>query len=200
MADQLKGKRVAFLATDMVEQVELTEPWKALEQAGAANELVSLEEGEIQGFNHYDKADTFTVDRTVEEASASDYDALVLPGGVGNPDTLRMNENAVHFVREFFEQGKPVGAICHAPWMLIEAGVVRDRTLTSFPSLQTDIRNAGGNRVDKEVVVEDGLVTSRWPDDLPAFNKKLLEEFAEGRHEAQAARTKQAVNAEATPS
>jgi protease I len=200
MADELKGKRVAFLATDMVEQVELTEPWKALEQAGAAIELVSLEEGEIQGFNHYDKADTFTVDRTVEEASASDYDALVLPGGVGNPDTLRMNENSVHFVREFFEQGKPVGAICHAPWMLIEAGVVRDRTLTSFPSLQTDIRNAGGNRVDKEVVVEDGLVTSRSPDDLPAFNKKLLEEFAEGRHEAQAAKTKRAVNAEATPS
>jgi protease I len=200
MADELKGKMVAFLATDMVEQVELTEPWKALESAGAELELVSLAEGEIQGFNHYDKADTFKVDRTVEEASASDYDALVLPGGVGNPDTLRMDENAVHFVREFFEQGKPVGAICHAPWMLVEAGVVRDRTLTSFPSLQTDIRNAGGNRVDKEVVVDNGLVTSRRPDDLPAFNKKLIEEFAEGRHEAQAAKTKQAVNAEATPS
>jgi protease I len=124
----------------------------------------------------------------------------VLPGGVGNPDTLRMDENAVHFVREFFEQGKPVGAICHAPWMLVEAGVVRDRTLTSFPSLQTDIRNAGGNRVDQEVVVDNGLVTSRNPGDLPAFNKKLIEEFAEGRHEAQAAKTKQTVNAEATPS
>jgi protease I len=200
MADELKGKKVAFLATDMVEQVELTEPWKALERAGAGLELVSLEEGEIQGFNHYDKADTFKVDKTVEEASASDYHALVLPGGVGNPDTLRMDENAVHFVREFFEQGKPVGAICHAPWMLVEAGVVRDRTLTSFPSLQTDIRNAGGNRVDQEVVVDNGLVTSRNPGDLPAFNKKLIEEFAEGRHEAQAAKTKQAVNAEATPS
>jgi protease I len=200
MADELKGKRVAFLATDMVEQVELTEPWKALEKAGAEVELVSLEEGEIQGFNHYDKADTFKVDRIVEEASASDYDALVLPGGVGNPDTLRMDENAIHFVREFFEQGKPVGAICHAPWMLIEAGVVRDRTVTSYPSLQTDIRNARGNRVDKEVVVDNGLVTSRDPGDLPAFNKKLIEEFAEGRHEAQAAKTKQAVNAEATPS
>jgi protease I len=200
MPDELKGKKVAFLAVDMVEQVELTEPWKALENAGAELQLVSLEEGEIQGFNHYDKADTFKVDRIVEEASASDYDALVLPGGVGNPDTLRMDENAVHFVREFFEQGKPVGAICHAPWMLVEAGVVRDRTLTSFPSLQTDIRNAGGNRVDQEVVVDNGLVTSRNPGDLPAFNKKLIEEFAEGRHEAQAAKTKQAVNAEATPS
>jgi protease I len=200
MADELEGKKVAFLATDMVEQVELIEPWNALKSAGAELELVSLEEGEIQGFNHYDKADTFKVDRTVEEASASDYDALVLPGGVGNPDTLRMDENAVHFVREFFEQGKPVGAICHAPWMLVEAGVLRDRTLTSFPSLQTDIRNAGGNRVDQEVVVDNGLVTSRNPGDLPAFNKKLIEEFAEGRHEAQAAKTKQAVNAEATPS
>jgi protease I len=200
MADELEGKKVAVLATDMVEQVELIEPWNALKSAGAELELVSLEEGEIQGFNHYDKADTFKVDRTVEEASASDYDALVLPGGVRNPDTLRMDENAVHFVREFFEQGKPVGAICHAPWMLVEAGVLRDRTLTSFPSLQTDIRNAGGNRVDQEVVVDNGLVTSRNPGDLPAFNKKLIEEFAEGRHEAQAAKTKQAVNAEATPS
>jgi deglycase len=192
MANELQGKKIAFLATDMVEQVELTEPWKALEQAGAQLELVSLEEGEIQGFNHYDKADRFKVDRTVEEVSAGDYDALVIPGGVGNPDTMRMDENAVHFVREFFEQGKPVGAICHAPWMLVEAGVVRDRTLTSFPSLQTDIRNAGGNRVDKEVVVDAGMVTSRWPDDLPAFNAKLIEEFAEGRHEAQAAKTKTA--------
>ena len=146
MANELKGKRIAFLATDMVEQVELTRPWEALKEAGGTLELVSLEGGQIQGFNHYDKADKFQVDRTVEEVSASDYDALVLPGGVGNPDTLRMDENAVRFVHEFFEQGKPVGAICHAPWMLIEAGVVRDRTLTSWPSLQTDIRNAGGNR------------------------------------------------------
>jgi protease I len=186
MADELKGKKVAFLATDMVEQVELTGPWEALEDAGADLELVSIKDGEIQGFNHYDKADKFKVDKTVEEVSASDYDALVLPGGVGNPDTLRLDENAVQFVREFFEHGKPVGAICHAPWLLIEAGVVRDRTVTSWPSLRTDLKNAGANRVDQEVVVDSGLVTSRRPDDIPAFNKKLIEEFAEGRHEAQA--------------
>ena len=196
MAQQLSGKKVAFLATDMFEQVELTKPWKALEQAGATLELVSLAEGEIQGFDHYDKADTFPVDRTVEEASAADYDALVLPGGVGNPDTLRADENAVHFVREFFEQGKPVGAICHGPWTLVEAGVVRGRTLTSYPSIQTDVRNAGGNWVDAEVHVDAGLVTSRKPDDLPAFCEKLVEEIAEGTHEGQRA----GVNAEATPS
>jgi protease I len=187
VGDKLQGKRVAFLAIDMVEQVELTEPWKAVESEGATPELISLEEGEIQGFNHYDKADTFKVDRTVEEARADDYDALVVPGGVGNPDTMRMDENAVELVRRFFEQGKPVGVICHGPWMLVEAGVVRGRTVTSWPSLRTDIRNAGGNWVDKEVVVEDGLVTSRKPDDLPAFTKKIVEEFAEGRHEKQAA-------------
>jgi protease I len=186
VADKLQGKRVAFLATDMVEQVELTEPWKAVQDEGATPELVSLEDGEIQGFNHYDKAGTFKVDRTVEEASADDYDALVIPGGVGNPDALRMDENAVEFTRQFFEQGKPVGVICHGPWMLVEAGVVRDRKVTSWPSLRTDIRNAGGNWVDQEVVVEDGLVTSRKPDDLPAFNAKIVEEFAEGRHAKQA--------------
>jgi protease I len=174
----------------MFEEVELAEPWKALEQAGAELELVSLEEGEIQGFNHYDKAGSFKVDKTVEEVMASDYDGLVLPGGVGNPDNLRQNENAVAFVRDFFEQGKPVGAICHAPWTLVEAGVVRGRTLTSFPSLQTDIRNAGGNWVDEEVHVDNGLVTSRRPDDIPSFNRKLIEEFAEGRHEQQAAKAK----------
>jgi protease I len=190
MANELKGKKIAFLATDMFEEVELARPWKALEQAGAELELVSLDEGEIEGFNHYDKAGSFKVDKTVEEVSASDYDGLVLPGGVGNPDTLRQNENAVHFVREFFEQGKPVGAICHAPWTLVEAGVVRGRTLTSFPSLQTDIRNAGGNWVDEEVHVDSGLVTSRKPNDIPAFNEKLIEEFAEGRHAEQAAKTK----------
>jgi protease I len=187
MADKLQGKRVAFLATDMVEQVEFTEPWKAVEQAGGTPELISLEEGEIQGFNHYDKGDTFKVDRTVEEASASDYDALVLPGGVGNPDTLRMDENAVGFVREFFEQAKPVGAICHGPWLLVEAGVVRGRRVNSWPSLQTDIRNAGGEWVDEEVVVDQGLVTSRKPDDLPGFNDKIVEEFCEGKHAEQAA-------------
>jgi protease I len=185
MASELQGKRIAFLATGMFEQVELTEPWKAVEQAGGKPELVSLEEGTIDGFNHYDRADSFTVDRTVEEASASDYDALVLPGGVGNPDQLRMDENAVRFVSEFFEAGKPVAAICHAPWTLIEAGVVRGRKLTSFWSIQTDVRNAGGDWVDEEVVVDNGLVTSRSPDDLPAFNRKLVEEFAEGVHEAQ---------------
>jgi len=197
VANKLQGKRVAFLATDMVEQVELTEPWKAVEDAGATPELVSLKEGEIQGFNHYDKADTFKVYRTVEEASADDYDALVIPGGVGNPDTMRMDENAVEFTRQFFEQGKPVGVICHGPWMLVEAGVVRGRKVTSWPSLRTDIRNAGGDWVDQEVVVEQGLVTSRKPADLPAFNEKIVEEFAEGRHEEQAAKT---VHADATPS
>jgi protease I len=200
MPNELQGKKIAVLATDMVEQVELTEPWQALEEAGAELELVSLEEGEIQGFNHYDKAGSFKVDKTVEEANADDYEALVLPGGVGNPDTLRQDENAVHFVRRFFEQGKPVGAICHGPWMLVEAGVVRGRTLTSFPSIQTDVRNAGGNWVDEEVHVDQGLVTSRKPDDIPAFNAKLIEEFAEGRHEAQAEKTEHAIHAEATPS
>jgi protease I len=196
---KLEGKRVAFLATDMVEQVELTEPWKAVRDEGARVELISLEEGKIQGFNHYDKADEFAVDRTVEEASASDYDALVIPGGVGNPDTMRGDENAVEFVREFFEQGKPVGVICHGPWMLVEAGVVRGRKVTSWPTLQTDIRNAGGEWVDEEVVVDQGLVTSRKPDDLPAFTKKIVEEFCEGRHEQQADKTQIEVHADATP-
>jgi protease I len=193
VANKLQGKRVAFLATDMVEQVELTEPWKAVKGEGAEVELVSLEEGEIQGFNHYDKADKFKVDRTVEEARAEDYDALVIPGGVGNPDTMRMDENAVQLVRDFFEQGKPVGVICHGPWMLVEAGVVRGRKVTSWPSLQTDIRNAGGNWVDQEVVVDEGLVTSRKPDDISAFNAKIIEEFAEGRHEEQAEKTEAAL-------
>jgi deglycase len=192
MADELKGKKVAFLAADMFEEVELAEPWKALEQAGAELDLVSLQDGEIQGFNHYDKAGSFKVDKSVEVASANDYDALVLPGGVGNPDNLRQDENAVQFVRDFFEQGKPVAAICHAPWTLIEAGVVRGRTLTSFPSLQTDLRNAGADWVDEEVHVDNGLVTSRKPDDIPAFNRKVIEEIREGRHEQQAASTKAA--------
>ena len=196
MANELQGKRVAFLATDMVEQVELTEPWKAVQEAGATTELISLEEGEIQGFNHYDKADTFKVDRTVEEARAEDYDALVIPGGVGNPDTMRTDENAVQLVRDFFEQGKPVGVICHGPWMLVEAGVVRGRKVTSWPSLQTDIRNAGGEWVDEQVVVDNGLVTSRKPDDLPAFNAKIVEEFAEGKHSGQST----SIHADATPS
>ncbi|TMK92884.1 MAG: type 1 glutamine amidotransferase, partial [Actinobacteria bacterium] len=185
MADELKGKRVAIVATDMVEQVELLEPRKALEEAGAKTDLISIEPGEIQGFNHYDKGDRIPVDKTIEEASANEYDALLLPGGVGNPDTLRMDENVVSFVRDLFEHGKPVAAICHAPWTLVEAGVVRGRTLTSWPSLQTDVRNAGGTWVDQEVVVDQGLVTSRKPDDIPAFNAKMIEEFAEGKHAEQ---------------
>jgi protease I len=169
--------KIAFLATDMVEQVELVEPWQAVEARGWTPELVSLRAGKIQGFDHYDKADTFPVDTTVEEASAEDYDGLVLPGGVGNPDELRMDENAVAFVRGFFDRGKPVAAICHAPWTLVEAGVLRGRTLTSWPSLQTDVRNAGATWVDEEVVTDGALVTSRKPDDLPAFIRELVAVF-----------------------
>ena len=182
MANELKGKRVAFLATDMVEQVELTEPWKAVEQAGGEPELVSLESGEIQGFNHLDKGDTFRVDRIVDDADESDFAALVLPGGVANPDFLRGNEDAVRFVRSFFEAGKPVGVICHGPWTLVEADVVRGRRITSWPTVKTDLRNAGANWVDQEVVVDDGLVSSRKPDDIPAFAAKFIEEIREGRH------------------
>jgi protease I len=185
----LQGKRVAILAADMVERVELEEPRKALEQAGAQTELISLKPGSIKAFDHFDPAKTIEVARAVEEVDASDYDALMIPGGVGNPDQLRGDENAVAFVRDFFEQGKPVAAICHAPWVLVEAGVVRDRKLTSWPTLQTDIRNAGGNWVDQEVVVDQGLVTSRKPDDIPAFSKKMIEEFAEGVHAGQREKT-----------
>ena len=181
MANELKRKKVAFLVADMFEEVELTRPWKALEEAGAELTLVSLQDGEVQGFNHYDKAGSFKVDKTVEEADASDFDALVLPGGVGNPDNLRQDENAVQFVRAFFEQGKPVGAICHGPWTLVEAGVVKGRTLTSWPSLQTDIRNAGGTWVDEEVHVDESgpgvLISSRKPDDLKAFCQELVDRF-----------------------
>src|ERR687884_1471042 len=187
MANRLEGKKVAFLATDGVEQVELTEPWKAVESEGGKPELLSVESGEIQGFNHLDKADTFKVDRTVADAKASDYDGLVLPGGVANPDFLRMDEDAVRFVRDFFAQAKPVGVICHGPWTLVEADVVRGRTLTSWPSLRTDLENAGATWVDEEVHVDEGLTSSRNPDDLPAFCAKLVEEFAEGKHAGQAA-------------
>ncbi len=186
----LKGKKVAIIAADMVEQVELVEPRKALEAAGATTELISLKPGTIQGFNHFDKADTHDVDRTVADADASDYDALMIPGGVGNPDLMRGNEKMVRFTREFFEQGKPVAAICHGPWMLVEAGVVPGRKVTSWPTLRTDIRNAGATWVDEEVVVDGGLVTSRKPDDIPAFNAKMIEEFAEGVHAQQRAKTK----------
>jgi deglycase len=186
-SDKLQGKKIAFLASDMVEQVELTEPWKAVEQAGAKAELVSIKSGEIQGFDHYDKADTFKVDKQASDARAADYDGLVLPGGVGNPDNLRQDPDAVEFVRAFFEAGKPVAVICHGPWTLIEADVVRGRTLTSFASIKTDLRNAGATWVDEEVVVDNGLVSSRKPDDLPAFCKKMIEEFAEGVHSGQRA-------------
>jgi deglycase len=183
MADKkLAGKRVAILAADMFERVELEEPRKALEQAGATTEIVSIHDGEIQGFDHFEPKSKLKVDKTVEEVNAGDYDALLVPGGVGNPDQLRADENAVGFVREFATSGKPMAVICHGPWILVEAGVVRGLTLTSWPSLQTDIRNAGGEWVDKEVVVDQGIVTSRKPDDIPAFNKKMVEEFCEGKH------------------
>jgi protease I len=187
MAEQeLQGKKIAFLASDMVEEVELTTPWEAVKEAGGTPELLSIQDGEIQAFNHYDKSNKYTVDRHVKGASADGYDGLVLPGGVGNPDNLRQDDDAVSFVRSFFEEGKPVAVICHGPWTLIEADVVRGRRLTSFPSVKTDLRNAGANWVDEEVVVDSGLVSSRDPDDLPAFCAKLVEEFREGPHIEQA--------------
>jgi protease I len=183
----LDGKRIAFLvAPEGIEQVELTEPWKAVEQAGGQPELISTDDGEVQAFNHLDKGDTFPVDHKVADVRADDYAGLVLPGGVANPDFLRMDEDAVGFVRAFFEQAKPVGVICHGPWTLVEADVVKGRTITSWPSLQTDLRNAGANWVDEEVVVDQGLVSSRNPDDLPAFCAKVVEELAEGKHAEQA--------------
>jgi protease I len=184
MAEQkLAGKKVAIVAADMVEQVELVEPRKALEDVGATTDLISIKPGEIQGANHHDKADKHKVDKLIEEVDAVDYDALMIPGGVANPDELRTNENVVQFVRDFFAAGKPVAAICHGPWVLVEAGVVRGRTLTSWPSVQTDIRNAGGDWVDKEVIHDGNLVTSRKPDDIPAFNEKMIELFASGVRE-----------------
>ena len=173
------SKKVAFLvASEGIEQVELTEPWKAVTDAGHEAVLVSPESGTVQMFNHLDKADTKDVDVTVSDASVDDYDALLLPGGVGNPDNLRMDENAVAFVRGFFDAGKPVAAICHAPWTLAEADVVRDRRLTSWPSLKTDLRNAGATWVDEELVVDGNLITSRNPDDLPAFCDALVSAFS----------------------
>jgi protease I len=186
MANQLEGKRIAFLmANEGVEQVEYLEPRKAVEEAGAEVDVIATDSGQVQGFEHLDKAETWDVDKTTSEARAEDYDGVVIPGGVANPDNLRKDKDAVRLLREFFAAGKPVGAICHAPWMLVEADVVDGRKVTSYPSVQTDIRNAGGNWVDEEVVVDSGLVTSRRPDDIPAFNSKIVEEFAEGVHEEQ---------------
>lgn len=193
MGTELKGKRIAFLATDGVEQIELTEPWKAVEQAGGTPELISQKSGTIQGFDHHDKGDTFPVDKAVPKADPTEYDGLVLPGGVINPDILRTDEAAMGFVGAFFEQGKPVGAICHGPWSLVETGIVKGRKVTSWPSLKTDIENAGGTWVDEELVIDRGLFTSRKPDDLPAFCKKLVEEMSEGVHAEQRDAAREAV-------
>ena len=193
MGTELKGKRIAFLATDGVEQVELTEPWKAVEKAGGTPELISQKSGTIQGFDHHDKGDTFPVDKAVQEADPTEYDGLVLPGGVINPDILRTDEAAMGFVAAFFEQGKPVGAICHGPWSLVETGIVKGRKVTSWPSLKTDIENAGGTWVDEELVIDRGLFTSRKPDDLPAFCAKLVEEMGEGVHAEQREAAREAV-------
>jgi protease I len=188
MPERLKGKKVAIVATDMVERVELVEPREALEAEGARTELISLERGTIQTANHFDKADEQPVDRAIGDAEADDYDALFIPGGVANPDALRTNADVVSFVRELYESGKPIAAICHGPWILVEADLVRDHTITSWPSLRTDVRNAGGSWVDEEVVTDEGIVTSRKPDDIPAFNGKMIEEFAEGIHRRRSAK------------
>jgi protease I len=182
---RLAGKKVAIIATDQVEEAELTEPRQALEDAGAETHLISMRLGEIQGVNHFEKAGTHHVDRAIDEVDAADYDALMIPGGVGNADLLRGSEGMVRFTRDFFLQEKPVAVICHGPWLLVEGDVVRGRRLTSWPTLKADIRNAGGDWVDEQVVVDSGLVTSRKPDDIPAFNEKMIEEFAEGKHSEQ---------------
>jgi len=183
MAGPLDGKRVAILVEDGFEQVELTEPLEALTDAGAKADIVSPAFGKVKGWKRTEWGEEFSVDTPLDGAKAQDYDALLLPGGVMNPDKLRRNEKALAFVRGFFEAGKPVAAICHGPWTLIDAGVVRGRKVTSYFSIQTDLKNAGANWVDEEVVVDNGLVTSRKPSDIAAFNKKMVEEFAEGRHE-----------------
>lgn len=177
---------MAILVTDGFEQVELTKPREALDEAGAETKIVSLKPGKIQGMNHADKGDKFDVDQTLDEARSDEFDALMIPGGLMNPDALRSNDDALEFTRHFFREGKPVAAICHGPWVLIDAGIVRGRTLTSWPAIKTDVKNAGGKWINEEVVVDNGLVTSRKPDDIPAFNKKMIEEFCEGRHEAMA--------------
>jgi protease I len=184
MSDELKGKKIAIIAADGVEQVELEKPRQAVEDAGAETELLSIEAGEIQAMEHdIEPSGRITVDKKVADASVDDYDGLILPGGVANPDKLRKEESVIDFLQAWFKEGKPVGVICHGPWTLVEADLVRGRTLTSYPSVRTDIRNAGGNVVDEEVVVDNGLVSSRDPDDLPGFCAKIVEEFAEGPHE-----------------
>jgi protease I len=187
MSTPLRNRTVAILATDGFEQVELTEPRKAVEDAGARTRLLAPRDGEIQGMHHDKPGDRFKVDGRVAEAKVDDYDALILPGGVANPDALRMDEAAVRFVRDFARSGKPIGVICHGPWTMIEADVVRGRRMTSWPSLRTDLRNAGAEVVDEEVVTDSGIVSSRKPDDLPAFCRKIVEEFAEGQHQRRAA-------------
>ena len=185
MSDQLRNKRVAALVENGFEQSELLEPKKALEAAGARVDIVSPQTGKVKGWQHTDWGQEVSVDRQLEQANADEYDALLLPGGVMNPDKLRANGRAVAFVKAFVDAGKPIAAICHGPWTLIEAGAVRGRRMTSWPSLQTDLKNAGANWVDQEVVTDNGVVTSRKPDDIPAFNRKMIEEFAEGRHDRQ---------------
>ena len=192
MEKKLKGKKVAILVADGFEQVELTGPQQALEEAGAETLIVSPNEESVAGWHHYDAGDLFDVDVPLEEADAGDFDALLLPGGVANPDQLRMKPEAVRFVKAFFDAGKPVAAICHGPWTLIEAGAVRGRTMTSWPSIKTDLVNAGAKWVDEPVVTDNGLVTSRKPDDIPAFNEKMIEEFAEGKHAGQRRKTEAA--------
>jgi protease I len=186
MAEKLNGKKIAILVADGFEQIELTAPREALDAAGATTHIVSPQAGQVEGWNHYDKADKFPVDVELKAANPQDYDALLLPGGVANPDQLRAMPEAVEFVKSFFDAQKPVAAICHGPWTLIEAGVVKGREMTSYNSIKTDLINAGAKWVDEEVVVDNGLVTSRKPDDIPAFNKKMIEEFAEGKHSKQA--------------
>jgi deglycase len=183
MGEKLKGKKIAILATDGVEQVELTGPREAFEEAGAKTELISLDTGRIQAFNHLDHGDELAVDKAVKDASIDDYDGLLIPGGVANGDFLRGDEAAVRFVADFARTRKPIASICHGPWVLVESGIVKGRTITSWPSLKTDVENAGGTWVDEEVHVDSGLVTSRKPDDIPAFAKKAIEEFCEGAHE-----------------
>jgi protease I len=190
MAVDLENCRVAILVAEGFEQRELTEPREALDNAGAKTQIVSPADGEVEGWNHFDKGDKFAVDVPLKEAKPDDFDALLLPGGVANPDQLRMKPEAVSFIKSFFDAGKPVAVICHGPWTLIEADVVRGRTITSWPSIKTDLINAGAKWIDEQVVVDNGLVSSRKPEDIPAFSKKMLEEFAEGVHRGQKAATK----------